>query len=178
VIPDRDSVNKFEAAISPTHGRTLIVGSRVYNNKEDRRKRYADCVGVDMQEGEGADVVLDLELPNAVLTLGSFAHIECMSVLEHVKRPWLMAANLEQMLDPGGSIFVTVPFIWRLHGYPDDYWRMSIGGIKVLFPNVKFERCAYAHRHLCKPEDIPCERLGEDWPYFARTETCAFGHKQ
>jgi SAM-dependent methyltransferase len=97
--------------VKPVDGKTLIVGSRVYRDKEDRRKRYADVVGMDMQEGEGVDIVQDLEESLHVGQLRSFAHVECMSVLEHSRRPWLLAANIERMLRPGGSIYVTVPFV-------------------------------------------------------------------
>jgi hypothetical protein len=180
------SVPDFEASISPKPGRTLIVGSHIWANKEDRRKHYPDVVGVDMQAGPGVDRVCDLEIgpdiDGAVLdakqeSLGTFAHIECMSVLEHCRRPWLMAANIERMLIPGGTLFVTVPFIWRVHGYPDDYWRFTISGVKVLFPGIQWEKAAYSGRKLTKPEDIPSIRSDDDWPHFSRTEVCMFGEK-
>lgn len=160
----------FLRLVEPKAGRTLIVGSKLYNGKDDRRKCYADALGVDMSAGEGVDLVADLETEN----VGTFAHIECMSVLEHCKRPWLMAANLERMME--GTIFVAVPFIWRVHGYPDDYWRFTVAGVKSLFPSVTWTHEAYDHRHLCKAEDVPAVRAGEDWPHFARTEVYVFGH--
>jgi hypothetical protein len=163
----------FEKQITPKVGRTLIVGSRVYNNKEDRRKRYAEAVGVDMHEGEGVDVVANLE---GDFLEGQFAHIECMSVLEHCRRPWLMAATMERMLEIGGTIFVAVPFVWRVHSYPDDYFRFTVGGVKSLFNNIAWTHEAYSHRTLCKADDVPAVRAGEDWPYFARTEVFVFGH--
>lgn len=166
-------ISEFEKLIQPKAGRTLIVGSRIYNGKEDRRKRYPDAIGVDMSPGEGVDVVADLERP-----LGErFAHIECMSVLEHCKRPWLMTASLEKMLEPGGTIFVTVPFIWRRHGYPDDYFRFTVAGVKCLFERIKWTHDTYSHRHLCTADDVPCVKAGEDWPYYARTEVAVFGNK-
>jgi hypothetical protein len=163
----------FEQQITPKQGRTLIVGSRVYGAKEDRRKRYADCLGVDMQPGEGVDLVQDME---AEFLCGQFAHIECMSVLEHCRRPWLMAANLERMLEPGGTIFIAAPFVWRVHSYPDDYFRFTVSGVKTLFNNITWTHEAYSHRTLCNAEDVPAVRAGEDWPYFARTEVFVFGH--
>lgn len=166
------SQEAFERLFVPKQGRTLIVGSRVYGNKEDRRKRYADAIGVDMQEGEGVDVVADLE---TAPVLAPFAHIECLSVLEHVRRPWLMAANLERMLEPGGTIFIAAPFVWRVHAYPDDYWRFTTSGIKSLFTKIEWQHEAYGHRDLCADRDVPCVKAGNDWPYFARTEVFLFG---
>jgi len=170
------SVEAFEKLISPKPGRTLIVGSRVYGNKEDRRKRYPDAIGVDMQAGDGVDVVADLE--DDINYQGQFAHIECMSVLEHCRRPWRMACNLEEMMGDGSTLFVTVPFIWRVHGYPDDYWRFTISGVKALFTEIEWQHEAYSGRGLTDEKGIPSVRSADDWPCFARTEVCLFGHKR
>jgi 2-polyprenyl-3-methyl-5-hydroxy-6-metoxy-1,4-benzoquinol methylase len=127
-----------------------------------------------MVEGPGVDIVADLETEQ----VGQFAHIECMSVLEHCKRPWAMCANLEYSLMPGGTIYIAVPFIWRVHGYPDDYWRFTVSGVKALFTKITWTQAEYSHRTLCKAEDIPSVRSADDWPCFARTEVLMFGYKE
>lgn len=162
--------------VQPHRGRTLIVGSQVYREKEDRRKRYPDATGVDMLAGPGVDVVANLE--EALPDLGLFAHIECMSVLEHSRRPWLLAANLERLLVRGGSIFVTVPFCWRYHGYPDDFWRFTVQGIGELFPSVEWKAAAYVHRDITADQKrLPIQKIG-GFPYLPRTEVMAFGLKR
>lgn len=165
-----------EQYVRPTAGRTLIVGSHIYVGKEDRRGRYADVLGVDMIEGPGVDRVLDLEgdLP---ADLGRFAHVECMSVLEHSRRPWLLAANVERLMEPGGTLFVAVPFVWRVHGYPDDYWRFTASGVRELFPNIEWQRIEYAHQALTDGDHVPCVKLKE-WPYHMRSEVCGFGTRR
>jgi len=166
-----DGPGVFECAyVRPKLGPTLIVGSQLYGNKLDRRRLHADCTGVDMTAGPGVDVVADLELE----TVGMFAHIECMSVLEHCRRPWLMAANLEKMLDPCGTIYVTAPFVWRVHGYPDDYWRFTINGIKSLFTRIDWKAESYASRDLHTGDFLPCVKV-DDLPHFGRSEVCLFG---
>lgn len=176
------SVEHFEFLITPKPGLTLIVGSRVYGGKEDRRKRYLAAIGVDMQAGEGVDEVRDLAEEDTGGTVGyfqkCFMHVECMSVLEHCRKPWVMAANIESMMESGGTLFVTVPFIWRVHGYPDDYWRFTISGVKSLFSNIEWTHEAYSGRVLTDEKDIPSVRSADDWPCFARTEVCLFGHKR
>ena len=175
--PSTDSsFARFEREhVRPKVGRTLIVGSRVYKDKEDRRARYMDAVGVDMLEGEGVDRVLDLEeeLP---ADLGLFDHVECMSVLEHSRRPWLLAANVERLMAPGATIFVTVPFCWRLHGYPSDYWRMTPEAVKAIFPAVRWERLMLAGETLHEGPKIESVKV-DGHPYFARTDTVGFGVK-
>lgn len=173
--PD-SSVSMFEREhVRPKAGRTLIVGSRQYVDKEDRRARHADALGVDMLEGPGVDRVVDLEgeLPD---DLGLFDHVECMSVLEHARMPWLMASNIERLMRPGASIFVTVPFCWRVHSYPSDLWRMTPEAVKVIFPGVTWDALLLASDELTPGPKIKTIKV-DDYPYFIRTETVGFGHK-
>lgn len=163
--------------VRPRQGRTLIVGSQIYAGKEDRRKRYQDALGVDMLDGPGVDLVGDLEEPVPPSMVGAFSHIECMSVLEHSRRPWLLAGNLQAVLESEGTIFVAVPFCWRVHNYPADYWRFTYQGIEALFPGVQWRAAAYAHEALTWVDTkVPVKKI-EGFPYYPRTELLAFGVK-
>ena len=169
-------VERFEKAhVNPTPGRTLIVGSYVVENKADRRKLYPDAIGIDMREGPGVDRAIDLEEP-LPRDLGQFAHIDCMSVLEHSRRPWLMAQNIERLLEPGGSLYITAPFVWRVHAYPDDYFRFTVNGVKSLFTEIEWSAAAFASNRLAKGVKIANTQV-DGHPYFARTEACLFGHR-
>lgn len=174
---DYSALDAFQLeSVKPREGRTLIVGSQVYREKEDRRKRYPDVVGVDMLPGPGVDVVANLEedLPD----IGQFMHVECMSVLEHSRRPWLLAANIERLMVDGASLFVAVPFCWRYHGYPNDYFRFTLEGLAELFPSIEWTATAYAHRELTPNGGrIRAHKVG-GYPYFPRTEALAFGYKR
>jgi hypothetical protein len=163
--------------VRPKSGRTLIVGSKLYGTREDRRDAYRDAVGVDMLPGDGVDVVCDLELPGAVGKLGKFAHIECWSVLEHSRRPWLLAANLERMLDADGTIHITVPFAWRVHDYPGDFYRFSREGVAAIFPHIEWRKLMFAQDKLRENDRVPVlnkgAEVGPSW--IARTEVLGFG---
>ena len=56
--------------------------------------------------------------------------------LEHVKKPWLAAQNIEKCLKPGGICFISTIFSWRYHPVPEDYWRFSPAGLEALFENL------------------------------------------
>ena len=169
------SVASFEAHhVRPAAGLALIVGSRIYGKREDRRARYRHALGIDMLEGPGVDLVQDLEdeLPD----LGQFAHIDCLSVLEHSRRPWLLAANLERLMQPGGTIYVTVPFCWPVHSYPSDYFRMSPEGLKSLFSGVEWAAVGLAAQELTFGEKLPRVQV-DGFPHFPRCETVGFGRR-
>lgn len=167
----------FESRHERAPGRVLLVGSNLHQTeKEDRRERYADCVGVDMIDGPGVDIVLDLEkrIPR---TLGMFNHIECLSVLEHSRKPWLLAANLQRLLPVGGTIFITVPFVWRVHNYPSDYWRFTADGLKALFDRIAWSDVVYASNKLSNKSNLAKYMDEECHPFIARTEIFAFGKR-
>lgn len=173
-MPD-SSLAEFERLyVQPRPGRTLIVGSKVYEGRQDRRALFADAVGVDMLPGEGVDVVANLEDPQPAL--GLFDHIECCSVLEHSQRPWALAAVLQALLVPGGTLFVAAPFVWRVHGYPQDYWRFTADGIRLLFPQVEFQALQFAGPSLWGPKDKPPIHR-RPYPFLPRCEIAGFGVK-
>lgn len=171
------AVDKFEQRfVKPFTGRTLIVGSFVTEGKEDRRKHYTDAVGIDMRPGPGVDRVLNLEDPLPA-DIGRFAHIECCSVMEHSRRPWLLAANVEQMLDPGGTLYVLVPFVWRFHDYPSDYWRMTAEAVRSLFPAIDWTALMYASDRLRDDHFLSAKNL-DGHAFLPRCEVVGFGVKR
>lgn len=170
------SLELFEREhVRPQPGRTLIVGSQVYGTKEDRRLRYAEAIGVDMLAGPGVDLVLDLEEPLPA-DLGLFNHVECCSVLEHSRRPWLLAANIERAMAPGATLFVTAPFCWRIHAYPNDFWRLTPAAVRELFPGIVWESVLLANEKLSEGPGIAAIDV-KGHPYMSRTETCGFGRR-
>jgi SAM-dependent methyltransferase len=63
----------------------------------------------------------------------SFDVVFSMNLLEHVADPWAAAAEMTRIACPGGLLMHLAPFAWRYHPYPEDYWRFSHTGLKMLF---------------------------------------------
>jgi SAM-dependent methyltransferase len=61
------------------------------------------------------------------------------AVLEHVKHPWRAAEEIARVLKPGGALYVAVPFLQPLHGYPNHYFNMTGDGLASLFPGFEVE---------------------------------------
>lgn len=164
----------------PREGLALIVGSKVYPGREDRRKLYPEAWGIDMLPGEGVDEVRNLEEPlgNSMdgEWPGPFDHVECRSVLEHSRRPWLLAANIERLMLPGATLDLAVPFVWRVHAYPSDYWRFTIEAVRELFPNIEWQALRYATQTRLYEAGEKTERLRSRGPvYLARSEVLGWG---
>jgi hypothetical protein len=166
----------WEAKQRRAPGRVLIVGSAVYGDKPDRRAMHNDVIGVDMQAGPGVDLVVDMtdQLGHLLSALGTFAHIECQSVLEHCRKPWVMAENMVGLLQPGGSLHISVPFVWTQHGYPNDYWRFTHNGVRELFPRIQWVSTAMVTDQLEEEHKVKRILHGEH-PYLPRTEMLMWG---
>lgn len=167
-----------ERHVKPKTGRALIVGSMAVNGRPDRRKMYENVVGVDMRHGPGVDTVMNFE-EEECLSLGTFDHIECLSVMEHSKRPWLMAANIEKALKPSGTLHVEVPFNWWQHNYPDDYFRVTTSGLKVLFSEIDWVAVLYSGCGLLaeRSKDLPNRKI-DGHRFYGQSMTCGFGVKR
>ncbi len=69
----------------------------------------------------------------------SFGATLSVEVLEHVKEPGLVLAELYRVLQPGGKLFLVAPQGWEEHGAPYDYFRFTSFGLRYLFERVGFE---------------------------------------
>ena len=63
---------------------------------------------------------------SSVIPPESFDYVISMSMLEHTQRPWCVMAEIGKVLKPGGYLYLSVPWIYPLHGEPHDYWRFSV----------------------------------------------------
>ena len=56
---------------------------------------------------------------------GAVDRVGSNSVLEHIAYPHEVLAECHRVLRPGGVMVHVMPFVWWLHGYPDDYVRLT-----------------------------------------------------
>lgn len=120
----------------------LEVGSRLTNADAwwiiNRDLAKGQWTGIDMQEGHGVDQVVDIHSPPAEWT-GRFSGVLCSEVLEHVARPWLALPKLREIIQPGGWMVVTTLTSFPIHGFPDDFYRYTPSGLKLLLEDAGFK---------------------------------------
>jgi len=83
----------------------------------------ANYLGCDMRPGPGVDRVEDVTAMS--LEDASIGTILCLETFEHVFEVRKAFDEVFRVLQPGGVFVLTSPFHFRIHGYPDDYWRMT-----------------------------------------------------
>lgn len=62
-----------------------------------------------------------------------FNKIVLLHVLEHVKKPWMVSKELNNVLEKNGIVYIQVPFFFHIHGPNPDCYRFTEFGIKSLF---------------------------------------------
>jgi SAM-dependent methyltransferase len=62
-----------------------------------------------------------------------FAVVYSNNVFEHLRRPWVAAKNVVDLLMPRGVAIIIVPFSQRYHESPSDYFRYTHAGVESLF---------------------------------------------
>src|SRR5439155_19954135 len=87
-------------------------------------------LGTDLRPGPGVDRVEDLR----ALTLadGSVGTALCLETLEHCEDPFAAGRELARVVADGGVCLVSAPLMLGIHGYPNDYWRFTPEGLRVV----------------------------------------------
>ena len=120
----------------------LEVGSRMtspgawwINNRDLAKGKWT---GIDMQPGANVDLVASMDsLPSDWSR--RFTGVLCSEVLEHVDRPWKHLPKLHEVMQPGALLIVTTLFAFPEHGFPDDFYRYSRSGLKLLLEDAGFK---------------------------------------
>ena len=167
---DSNQANFVKAHAELIKAPILEVGSKDYGKTPDFKAMFSgyEYTGIDREEGKGVDLVLDLtsdsDFVDKQLQGKKFNTIICFSVLEHCKEPFKMTNNITRLQNTDGLLFVSVPFSWRIHDFPADYWRFTPDGVKALFPVLDFDKYP-GIISTCKQEEIaPIDK------YLYRTE--------
>jgi SAM-dependent methyltransferase len=87
-------------------------------------------INLDLYALPGVDLAANAEeLP---FRSGVFERVECDAVLEHVRDPVKVMAEIQRVLKSGGYAHLVTPFCHPFHEYPKDYRRFTLDGLKEL----------------------------------------------
>ena len=151
----RTCVRIFVECFSPT-GPVYELGSfypEGFEKLGDLRELFAGCdyVCCDLREGPGVDRVENAEaLTFADRSAGTLLMFE---LLEHLRHPRRAVAQARRVLRDDGLLAMSVPFSYRLHGFPADYWRFTASGVHELLSDFP-EKVVFAAGPAVKPSVI------------------------
>jgi SAM-dependent methyltransferase len=120
VFSDRRPLQRF---LDASGGTILNIGSGNY-------PRQPNVVNVDMMDYDNVDIVCDIhKLP---FKDNSIDGVMSVAVLEHVREPAKVLAEVHRVLKPGGQVFSVIPFMQPFHASPHDFQRYTLPGIEYL----------------------------------------------
>lgn len=130
----RQSIEMYAKCFQPT-GPVVEVEAKYlpgYELLSDLRPVFKKqpFYGCDMRAGLGVDLRGDGH--SLCFATGSIGTILLLDILEHVPFPDKVVNEAHRVLDDQGHLVVSVPFQYRLHGFPTDYWRFTASGIRHL----------------------------------------------
>ena len=114
------------------------------------QEQYADLrglfpgrkyVGCDMRPGPGVDIVQDVSA--MTLGTGTVGTVLCIETFEHVFEIRKAFDEVFRVLKPGGLFVITSPLNFRIHAYPDDYWRMTPNCLRRMLGPYEAKACGY-----------------------------------
>lgn len=78
-----------------------------------------------------ADILTDLNescpMPDA-----AFDTVVCTDVIEHLRDPGRLFADVSRLLKPGGKLILSTPYLYPQHERPHDYFRCSDSALRLL----------------------------------------------
>lgn len=95
---------------------------------------YSNTYTVTSSKGANADLHVDpyyKELSN--IESSQYNFILCTGLLEHIPDPQRLIDDFHRILKPGGKLVITASAISSFHEGPDDYFRYTPYGLKLLF---------------------------------------------
>jgi SAM-dependent methyltransferase len=80
----------------------------------------------------------DYDVCQSPLAEGQFDLVIAEQVFEHILRPDRAAANIYEMLRPGGVLVISTPFLLKVHEFPLDLYRWTERGMRELLESAGF----------------------------------------
>ena len=113
----------FEVYWRAGFSRVLDIGSLDVNGSlRDFRPVGAEYVGIDLEPGNGVDLVLPDPYAYPFAD-GSFDMVVSTSCFEHDPMFWLTFLEAGRVLAPGGVLYINAPSSGSYHTHPWDNWR-------------------------------------------------------
>jgi len=131
--------NNFIKHVNDNHLRVLEIGSRIVSpGSTSKRPLFHNAksyTGFDIYPDSNTDVVGDAHKLSQYFNDQKFNAVFSLSVFEHLAMPWVVAKEINRILEIGGITYHASHFAFPLHELPWDFYRYSDEGFKALFPS-------------------------------------------
>jgi SAM-dependent methyltransferase len=116
---------------TPAQGLVLDIGGSTKSGYHSLLKDAEKITTVNIDPSYGCDLVFDIQKPFP-LESNSFDTVVSMNVLEHIFDFHPVFSEVHRVLKPGGTFVSSTPFMFHVHGSPDDYFRYTESALRGL----------------------------------------------
>lgn len=115
----------------------VTSGVRILNAGCGNRRYGMNCLNVDISPRKNVDLAWDLNeaLPSHI---GTFSVVVCVAVLQYCRDPQQVVKNLYAVLEPGGVLYLSAPWVQQVCFDTHDLYRFSDVGLRYLVENAGF----------------------------------------
>lgn len=128
----REFMKRAASQYAEGAGSLLDIAPQVH---EGARPYFPESITVetlDINPDSGCTYIGDICKHNSLIADNTFHYVVCTEVLEHTLQPFHAADEILRILKPGGRLFLSVPFNFRIHGPLPDCWRFTEHGLRAL----------------------------------------------
>jgi len=120
----REMNRLFQELINDSHGKTCLqIGVR--------HAKYAPhWISVDLYD-RSSYIDYNYDVQHLKFESDFFDIVVCNAILEHVEDPLMAVGEICRVLKQKGLIWVEVPFNQPYHPTPNDYWRVTLPGMRI-----------------------------------------------
>jgi SAM-dependent methyltransferase len=104
-----------------------------------RLREKLEVITIDIEDRDGR-VTHIADIQNMPVIAGqSVRTVICTEVLEHVPAPWRALGEIARVLEPGGVLILSVPYLAPIHEAPRDYYRFTRFALERLLSDAGLE---------------------------------------
>jgi SAM-dependent methyltransferase len=141
LIALRNNVNDFIARCAEQYDNSDALILDVAPDEHEGAAPYftkSKIETLNVDENSGATYIADLCANNEkLIPADHFDFVVCTEVLEHTLQPFDAVNEIERILKPGGLVFASSPYNFRIHGPLPDCWRFTEHGWRALFKDFE-----------------------------------------
>lgn len=142
--PNNSTLRKLEYERLETlnlQGKVLDVGGGENSRYRDHLPGEIDYSSVNIDPSINPTWLVEVGQPWPI-PADEFDHCISFNTLEHVYDASALVAEMHRVLKPGGEIHICVPWMFRIHGHPDDYFRATPSWWQTTLENAGFVECS------------------------------------
>jgi hypothetical protein len=117
------------------------ANENIKKNFLKENKKIRNCYYSNLKSQSKVIIKIDLEKNNNLKKYNKkFNNVVILNVLEHLKKINVPLQNIKKLLHKNGKLIGSTPFLYRVHGAPNDYFRFTEACIINNLKNNDFKK--------------------------------------